>query len=85
MSTYFKCFGHPPTPALTLVIWLIVISENDCRQREGEGLDNILLPGTCVIKTAPAATNVTSKLQSTSKRTPSHLEHPSTIMTTEVF
>ena len=48
-------------------------------------LNNGLLPGNCVIKTAPAATNVTSKLHNTSKRTPSHLEHPSTIMTTEVF
>lgn len=38
------------------------------------------LPGTWVMITAPAATSVTSKLQSTSKRTPSHLEHPNTII-----
>lgn len=42
-------------------------------------------PGICVMRTAPAATNVTSKLQSISKRTPSHLEQPNTIMIAGVF
>jgi len=80
LTRLFICTNKTTGDRITLALnyWLQVINHV---KFANQGIK----PGICVTRTAPAVTNVTSKLQSTSKRTPSHLEQPKTIMITGVF